>query len=129
MPRQFADRMSCVHKSFVREILKVTEDPAVISFAGGLPNPRYFPVQEVAAAAQRVLCECGEVALDYSTTEGYLPLREMIAQRYAKQGLKVDPSEIMITNVSQQGLDLLGKAFLNKGDGIIVERQRMQAKI
>lgn len=129
MPRQFADRMSCVHKSFVREILKVTEDPEIISFAGGLPNPRYFPVHEVAAATQKVLCECGEAALQYSTTEGYLPLREMIAQRYARQGLKVDPSEIMITNGSQQGLDLLGKAFLNKGDGIIVERPTYLAAI
>jgi len=70
MPHQFADRMRHAHKSFVREILKVTEDPEVISFAGGLLNPRYFPVQEVAAAAQDVLCECGEAALQHSTTEG-----------------------------------------------------------
>jgi 2-aminoadipate transaminase len=121
--------MSCVPKSFVRDILKVTEDPEVISFAGGLPNPRYFPVQEVAAATQRVLAESGEVALPYSTTEGYLPLRELIARRYARSGLKVDPSEIMITNGSQQGLDLLGKVFLNKGDGVIVERPTYQAAI
>ena len=129
MPRQFADRMLHAHKSFVREILKVTEDPEVISFAGGLPNPRYFPVQEVAEATQRVLSECGEVALQYSTTEGYLPLREMIARRYARAGLKVDASEIMITNGSQQGLDLLAKVFLNKGDGIIVERPTYLAAI
>jgi 2-aminoadipate transaminase len=129
MPRQFADRMLHAHKSFVREILKVTEDPEVISFAGGLPNPRYFPVQEVAAATQRVLAECGEVALQYSTTEGYLPLREMIARRYVRAGLRVDASDIMITNGSQQGLDLLAKAFLNKGDGIIVERPTYLAAI
>ncbi len=129
MPLHFADRMSCVHKSFVREILKVTEDPEVISFAGGLPNPRYFPIQEVAEAAQRVLAECGEAALQYSTTEGYLPLREMISRRYARQGLKVDPADIMITNGSQQGLDLLGKVFLNKGDGVIVERPTYLAAI
>ncbi|VVB63701.1 Aromatic-amino-acid aminotransferase 1 [uncultured archaeon] len=120
MTRMFADRMACVHRSFVREILKVTEDPEVISFAGGLPNPRYFPVQEVAQATQKVLNECGEAALQYSTTEGYLPLREVIAQRYAKKGVKVSPSEILITNGSQQGLDLLAKAFLNKGDGVIM---------
>lgn len=129
MPRQFADRMSCVHKSFVREILKVTEDPEIISFAGGLPNPRYFPVQEVASATQKVLSECGEAALQYSTTEGYLPLREMIARRYAAQGLAVHPSEILITNGSQQGLDLLAKAFLNKEDGVILERPTYLAAI
>jgi 2-aminoadipate transaminase len=70
MTRSFADRMSCVHRSFVREILKVTEDPEIISFAGGLPNPKYFPVQEVAAAAEKVLSECGEASLQYSTTIG-----------------------------------------------------------
>jgi 2-aminoadipate transaminase len=129
MARIFADRMSCVHKSFVREILKVTEDPEIISFAGGLPNPRYFPVQEVAAATQKVLSECGEAALQYSTTEGYLPLRELIARRYAKQGMQVSPDEILITNGSQQGLDLLAKAFLNKGDSVILERPTYLAAI
>lgn len=129
MSRIFADRMSCVHKSFVREILKVTEDPEIISFAGGLPNPRYFPVQEVAAATQKVLSECGEAALQYSTTEGYLPLRETIAKRYAKQGMQVSPDEILITNGSQQGLDLLAKAFLNKGDSVILERPTYLAAI
>ena len=129
MSRLFADRMACVHRSFVREILKVTEDPEVISFAGGLPNPKYFPVTEVAQATQKVLNECGEAALQYSTTEGYLPLREMIAQRYAKKGVKVSPSEILITNGAQQGLDLLGKAFLNKGDGVIMERPTYLAAI
>ncbi|HII07930.1 MAG TPA: PLP-dependent aminotransferase family protein, partial [Methanotrichaceae archaeon] len=117
----FADRMSNVHRSFIREILKVTEDPRIISFAGGLPNPKFFPVREVAEAAQKVLSESGEAALQYSTTEGFLPLREMIAERYAKKGLKVDAEEILITTGSQQGLDLLGKAFLNKGDRVIVE--------
>ncbi len=129
MTRLFADRMACVHRSFVREILKVTEDPEVISFAGGLPNPRYFPVQEIAQATKKVLNECGEAALQYSTTEGYLPLREVIAQRYAKKGVKLSPSEILITNGSQQGLDLLGKAFLNKGDGVIIERPTYLAAI
>jgi 2-aminoadipate transaminase len=113
----------------VREILKVTEDPEIISFAGGLPNPKYFPVQEVAAAAKKVLSECGEASLQYSTKEGYLPLREMIAQRYARKGVKVSASEIMITNGSQQALDLLGKVFLNKGDGVILERPTYLAAI
>jgi 2-aminoadipate transaminase len=75
MTRIFADRMSCVRKSFVREILKVTEDKEVISFADGLPKPRCFPVQEISAAAEKVLSECGEAALQYATSEGYLPLR------------------------------------------------------
>jgi 2-aminoadipate transaminase len=129
MTRLFADRMGCVHRSFVREILKVTEDPEIISFAGGLPNPRYFPVQEVALAAEKVLSECGETALQYSTTEGYLPLREMIAERYARRGVKTEASEILITNGSQQGLDLLSKVFLNKGDGVILERPTYLAAI
>jgi len=117
----FADRMMRVHRSFIREILKVTENPRTISFAGGLPNPRFFPVKEVAEAAQKVFSESGEAALQYSTTEGYPPLRELIAERYAKKGLKVDADEILITTGSQQGLDLLGKAFLNRGDRVIVE--------
>ncbi|MFZ2471397.1 MAG: PLP-dependent aminotransferase family protein [Methanothrix sp.] len=129
MTRLFADRMGCVHRSFVREILKVTDDPEIISFAGGLPNPRYFPVQELAQAAQKVLSECGEAALQYSTTEGYLPLREMIAERYARKGVKVSASEILITNGSQQGLDLLSKIFLNKGDAVILERPTYLAAI
>lgn len=125
----FADRMACVHKSFVREILKVTEDPEIISFAGGLPNPRYFPVQGIAKAAAKVLSDRSEAALQYSTTEGYLPLREMIAARYARRGLKVKASEILITNGSQQGLDLMSKVFLNKGDGVILERPTYLAAI
>lgn len=129
MTRLFADRMSSVHRSFVREILKVTENPEIISFAGGLPNPRYFPVQEVARSAEKVLSQCGEASLQYSTTEGYLPLREKIAERYAKKGVKVTASEILITNGSQQALDLMGKAFLNKGDGVILERPTYLAAI
>jgi len=123
MSNLFADRMAKTHKSFIREILKVTEDPKVISFAGGLPNPKLFPVQEVAEASAEVLAEDGENVLQYSTTEGYLPLREYIAERYLKKkGLKVSSDEILITNGSQQGLDLIGKVFLNKEDRIAIER-------
>ena len=119
----FANRMGTTHKSFIREILKVTEDPKIISFAGGLPNPKFFPVKEIANASLKVLDEDGENVLQYSTTEGYLPLREYIAERYRKKkGLKVDSDEILITNGSQQGLDLIGKVFLDKGDQIIIER-------
>jgi len=123
----FADRMLQVHRSFIREILKVTENPKTISFAGGLPNPRFFPVKEVAEATQKVLCESGAAALQYSTTEGYPPLRELIAERYARKGLDVD--EVMIITGSQQGLDLLGKVFLNRGDRVIVEEPTYLAAI
>lgn len=119
----FADRMQATRKSFIREILKVTQQPEVISFAGGLPNPGLFPVEEIASAASKVLSDEGTTVLQYSTTEGYLPLREFIAHRYLKKsGLKIDPNEILITNGSQQSLDLIGKVFLNKGDRVIIEK-------
>lgn len=119
----FADRMKTTRKSFIREILKVTQKPEVISFAGGLPNPNFFPVEEIASATSKVLAKDGRNALQYSTTEGYLPLREFIAERYFKKsGLKIDPDEILITNGSQQGIDLIGKVFLNKGDAAFIER-------
>jgi len=123
MNNLFADRMAKTHKSFIREILKVTQDSNVISFAGGLPNPKLFPIKELAEACLKVLLEDGENVLQYSTTEGYLPLREYIAERYfVKRGLQARPDEILITNGSQQGLDLIGKVFLNKGDRIVIER-------
>jgi len=123
MNNMFADRMAKTHKSFIREILKVTQDSKVISFAGGLPNPKLFPIKELADACLKVLHQDGENVLQYSTTEGYLPLREYIAERYfVKRGLQVSPDDILITNGSQQGLDLIGKVFMNKGDRIIIER-------
>lgn len=79
MSHRFAKRMATVQRSFIREILKVTEDPKVISFGGGLPNPKTFPVEEMAEAAHKIFAESGPDALQYSTTEGYLPLREFIA--------------------------------------------------
>ncbi len=123
MSKGFADRMRATRKSFIREILKVTQQPEVISFAGGLPNPGLFPVEEIARASAKVFDENGRNALQYSTTEGYLPLREFIAKRYLrKSGLKIEPNEILLTNGSQQGIDLIGKVFLNKGDGVVIER-------
>ena len=119
----FANRMANAHKSFIREILKVTADPNVISFAGGLPNPKFFPVEGLADAAAKVMAEDGENVLQYSTTEGYLPLREYIAERYlTKKGLEIAPDDILVTNGSQQGLDLIGKVFLNAGDRVVIER-------
>jgi 2-aminoadipate transaminase len=129
MNKLFAERMKNVHKSFIREILKVTEDSSIISFAGGLPNPKSFPVKEIENAVFKVLSENGEEALQYSTTEGYRPLREYIAKRYSKDGLKVDADEILITNGSQQGIDLVSKVFLDKGDKVLVENPTYLAAI
>jgi 2-aminoadipate transaminase len=110
-------------RSFIREILKVTEDPKIISFAGGLPNPALFPVEALAEAAREVLSRDGMSALQYSTTEGYLPLREFIAQRYLKRtGLRIQPEQILITNGSQQCLDLVGKVFIDPNDPLAIER-------
>lgn len=119
----FAKRMDDVPKSFIREILKVTEDPEVISFAGGLPNPELFPVESMRKASDTVLKESGAAALQYSTTEGYAPLREWIAQKYQTSvGITVHADEILITSGSQQCLDLLGKIFINPGDHVLIER-------
>jgi 2-aminoadipate transaminase len=115
--------MNKTPRSFIREILKVTEDPKIISFAGGLPNPALFPVEGLAKAAREVLAADGMSALQYSTTEGYLPLREFIAQRYLKRtGLRIQPEQIMITNGSQQCLDLVGKVFIDPKDPVAIER-------
>lgn len=129
MSNLFAERMKNVHKSFIREILKVTEDKNIISFAGGLPNPKSFPVAEIGEAVSEVLSQNGDEILQYSTTEGYLPLREYIAERYSKKGLEVSADEILITNGSQQGIDLVSKVFLNKGDKVLVENPTYLAAI
>ncbi len=129
MSNLFAERMEKVHKSFIREILKVTEDNNIISFGGGLPNPKSFPVKEIGEATSKVLSQNGDEILQYSTTEGYLPLREYIAERYSKKGLKITPDEILITNGSQQGIDLVSKVFLNKGDKVLVENPTYLAAI
>ena len=96
-------------------------DRSVISFAGGLPNRDLFPVEEIRAAADKVLRTSGADALQYSTSEGYPPLRELIAARYRERGLSVDPGDILITSGSQQGLDLLGKTLLNEKDHVVIE--------
>lgn len=120
---KYSSRMKNIEKSMIREILKLANDKELISFAGGLPNPLSFPVNDINEAASKVLGNCGNSVLQYSTTEGYLPLREFIAARYRqKQGLVVSPDEILITNGAQQALDLLGKVFIDPGDDIIIER-------
>ncbi len=118
---RYAQRTQRMASSAIRELLKLTEKPDIISFAGGLPAPDVFPVEEFAEACERVLSEQGPRALQYSTTEGYLPLREMLAQSASAHGMKVTPNNILITSGSQQALDLIGKVFINPGDHILVE--------
>ena len=119
---RYAQRTQWMTSSTIRELLKITEQPGVISFAGGLPAPEVFPIKEFEEATQRVLKEHGPQALQYSTTEGYRPLREMIARHTARYGIAVEPDNILITSGSQQALDLIGKVFLNPGDRVLVER-------
>ena len=129
MKELFADRMSNVPRSFVREILRVTEDPDIISFAGGLPNPISFPHKEIAESAAAVFKDSSNEALQYGSTEGYKPLRDYIAKRYQNSGLDVNPDNILMINGSQQGLDLIGKVFLNRDDVVLIERPTYLAAI
>ncbi len=118
----FSDRIADVPRSFIREILKVTLDPAIISFAGGLPNREFFPVAELKDATAKIFDSMGRDVLQYSTSEGFTGLREMIARRYHdRQSLDIPVEDILITNGSQQGLDLMGKTFINEGDDIVIE--------
>lgn len=118
---RFALRTQNMQSSTIRELLKFTQQPDVISFAGGMPAPEIFPIDEFAEASNLVLKEQGAEALQYSTTEGYFPLREMIARHTNQYGINVTADNIMITNGSQQALDLIGKIFINPGDRILVE--------
>ncbi|HVP21877.1 MAG TPA: PLP-dependent aminotransferase family protein, partial [Anaerolineaceae bacterium] len=118
---RFAQRTQRMKSSAIRELLKLTEQPDVISFAGGLPATEVFPVDEILAACSRVLKDKGAYSLQYGSTEGYLPLRQMIARHTARYGIEISPDNIMITSGSQQALDLLGKIFINRGDRVVVE--------
>ena len=119
---RFTNRIQNTPKSFIREILKVTQDPSIISFAGGLPNPGLFPIEELQEAAREILATAGARALQYSTTEGHAELRAWIAARYARRSVTVDPDQVLITTGSQQCLDLLGKLFIEKDDEVVLER-------
>jgi 2-aminoadipate transaminase len=116
-----ARRMSRIKASAIREILKVTERPDILSFAGGLPAPESFPVDAIARAHADVLAREGGAALQYGTTEGFGPLRAWIAARQATRGLLVSPEQVLVTAGSQQGIDLAGKALLDAGDTVVVE--------
>ncbi|MFL5354365.1 PLP-dependent aminotransferase family protein [Archangium sp.] len=116
-----AQRMSRMKASAIREILKVAERPDVLSFAGGLPAPELFPVEAIAQAHAEVFAEEGRAALQYSATEGYGPLREWICAHLAKSGLHAATDQVLITNGSQQGIDLVAKVLLDPGDVVVVE--------
>jgi 2-aminoadipate transaminase len=120
-PLQLAQRMSRMKASVVREILKVAERPDVLSFAGGLPAPELFPVEAIAQAHAEVFAEEGRLALQYSTTEGHGPLREWIAAHLGERGVRVGVDGIIITNGSQQGIELVAKVMLDPGDTVAVE--------
>lgn len=122
MALKLANRMAMQKASAVREILKVTQQPDVISFAGGMPAPELFPIKDIEEAVCRTLRSNGQLALQYSTTEGYAPLRVWIANRMNEVfGTNYDADNIMITHGSQQAIDLTGKLFLNEGDTVICE--------
>jgi 2-aminoadipate transaminase len=118
---RYAQRTKNVQSSAIRELLKLTQKPDIISFAGGLPAPDVFPLDRFQEACRRVLEVQGHMALQYSTTEGYEPLREMIARHISRYGIKARPEHVLITCGSQQALDLIGKLLINPGDRILVE--------
>jgi 2-aminoadipate transaminase len=118
---RFAQRARGMQSSMIRELLKLTEKPEIISFAGGLPAPEVFPLEEIREACDRVLSEHGALALQYGPTEGYRPLRELLVRHMARYGVDVTPEMVLVTAGSQSGLDLVGKLLLNPGDHVAVE--------
>jgi 2-aminoadipate transaminase len=118
---RFAQRTQRMGSSAIRELLKLTEQPDIISFGGGMPAPEVFPIEQFTEACNRVMKDFGPQALQYGPTEGYLPLREMIARHTLRYGIEVTAENILITSGSQQALDLLGKILINPGDRILVE--------
>jgi 2-aminoadipate transaminase len=107
--------------SIIREVLKITQQPDVISFAGGLPAPEAFPVEQIARAPQQILATIGTRALQYSPTEGYLPLRQFIVDKMARYGIHATEDNVLITSGSQQALDLIGKILIDPGDVVLCE--------
>lgn len=119
----FARRMHHIPKSFIREMLKTAESRGVISFAGGLPDEKLIPTKALTEAFQSAVQRYGDKLFQYANSEGFLPLREWIARRYREQyAMEVSAGDILITNGSQQAIDLLGKVFIEKGDHIVIEQ-------
>ncbi|MCK5833889.1 PLP-dependent aminotransferase family protein [bacterium] len=119
---RYSRRALAMQSSIIRETLKIAKKPGVISFGGGLPAPELFPVDELLEACKKVLTERPDEALQYGTTEGYPPLRELIAERMNKLGVSCEADRILITGGSQQGLHVLGSAFLDEGDYVVTAR-------
>ncbi|MFZ5647772.1 MAG: PLP-dependent aminotransferase family protein [Bacillota bacterium] len=117
----FAKRVSLMKSSAIREILKVTESPGVISFAGGLPAPELFPLNEMRMVFSEALDSGDGSVLQYSTTEGYPPLRRYISSAMGQKGIAAGEDQILLTNGSQQALDLLARIFIDPGDAVLVE--------
>lgn len=120
--KRLATRSRRMQSSVIRELLKLTAQPDVISFAGGLPAPDFFPIREVEEACHYVLQHQGRIALQYSPTEGYQPLKEWLADTVSKYGIWVEPDNIMMVNGSQQALDLIGKVFVDPGTVVLCSR-------
>jgi 2-aminoadipate transaminase len=118
---RFSERAAQLQSSFIREILKITQQPEIISFAGGLPSPATFPVEEMKAAFDKVLSANGKTALQYGPTDGYLPLRQWVADSLSGNGAKIAPEQVLMTSGSQQALDLLGKVLIDEGSKVLVE--------
>ncbi|MDB5797550.1 MAG: 2-aminoadipate aminotransferase [Paucimonas sp.] len=118
---RFTQRAQALQSSAIREILKVTMRPEIISFAGGLPSPATFPVERMQAAYETVLTRNGRVALQYGPSDGYAPLREWIADSLSGDGVRILPQQVLMLSGSQQGLDLLGKVLIDEGSRVLVE--------
>lgn len=118
--RLYSDRAGKMRKSEIRELLKVTQDPEIVSLAGGLPNPKSFPIQDLQGIVNSVLEHHGATALQYGTTQGVEELRKAIAERSCKDGIDATADNVIITSGSQQALDTVGKIFLNPGDTAVV---------
>jgi 2-aminoadipate transaminase len=116
-----AQRAARMNPSIIREILKVTEQPGVLSLAGGLPSPETFPIEAMREATAKVLAETPKEALQYAASEGFGPLREWVAEALGRQGQRVAPNQVLITTGSQQGLDLVGKVLIDAGAPVAVE--------
>ncbi len=120
MDRMFAERTVTARRSVIRELLKLTERPEIISFAGGLPDPKTFPREFLARVATDEILNNPGKALQYTTTEGKLPLREALSRWFAEDGMTFPPDQIVVTSAAQQGLDLVAKVFLDPGDAVFV---------
>jgi 2-aminoadipate transaminase len=120
-PWRLARRAARLNPSVIREILKLTESPGIVSLAGGLPAPESFPVEAVREATARVLADTPREALQYAASEGFGPLREWVAAQMAAQGLRAGADRVLITAGSQQGLDLVGKVLIDAGAPVAVE--------